>query len=97
MVTYLLLRWLEDYGADLQGEYFPFDLPSLAFYRRGLQAYDWLVKLTTASDFPQRELSTLATITRHLARLRKMRRWSRPRNVWKRRRPCLRNCVDCCG
>ena len=70
MVTYFLLRWLEDYGEDLQGEYFPFDLPSLAFYRRGLQAYDWLVKLTTAPDFPQGELSTLGTITRHLARLR---------------------------
>ena len=26
-VAYLVLRWLEDYGADLQGEYFPFDLP----------------------------------------------------------------------
>lgn len=70
LVTYFLLRWLEDYGADLQGEYFPFDLPSLAFYRRGLQAYEWLVKLTTAADFPRGELSTLATITRHLARLR---------------------------
>jgi hypothetical protein len=70
VVTYFVLRWLEDYGADLHGEYFPFDLPSLAFYRRGLQAYDWLVNLTTAANFPQVELSTLGTITRHLAPLR---------------------------
>jgi hypothetical protein len=70
MVTYLVLRWLEDYGADLRGEYFPFDLPSLAFYRRGLQLYDWLLNLTTAAEFPQVELSTLGTITRHLAPLR---------------------------
>jgi len=69
-VTYLLLRWLEDYGADLQGEYFPFDLPSLAFYRRGRQLYDWLVDVTGTAEFPQKELSTLRTITRHLAPLR---------------------------
>ena len=69
-VTYLLLRWLEDYGADLRGEYFPFDLPSLAFYRRGRQLYDYLVEVTGAAEFPQKEMSTLATITRHLAPLR---------------------------
>ena len=94
--TYLLLRWLEDYGADLCGEYFPFDLPSLAFYRRGCEIYDWLVKLTAAADFPRKELSTLGTIARHLAPLRtKMRRWSRPRNVWKRPGPCSRISADC--
>jgi hypothetical protein len=71
MVAYLVLRWLEDYGADLRGEYFPFDLPSLAFYRRGLKIYDCLAALTTAAGFPKTELSTLATITRHLAPLRK--------------------------
>jgi len=70
MVTYFLLRWLEDYGADLNGEFFPFDLPSLAFYRRGRQIYDWLVNLTTVEDFPRTEFSTLATIVRHLAPLR---------------------------
>ena len=65
------MRWLEDYGADLQGKYFPFDLPGLAFYRRGREIYDWLGKLTGAADFPRIELSTLATITRHLAALQK--------------------------
>ena len=44
-MTYLALRWLEDYTADLNGEYFPFDLPSLAFYRRGCKLYDWLVEV----------------------------------------------------
>jgi hypothetical protein len=70
MVTYAVLRWLEDYGADLQGEYFPFDLPSLAFYRRGCQLYDALVHLTRAVDFPRQALPTLATVARHLAPLR---------------------------
>jgi len=70
MVTYLALRWLEDFGADLRGEYFPFDLPSLAFYRRAVQLYDWLASLTSAANFPRRELPTLRTITRHLAPLR---------------------------
>jgi hypothetical protein len=69
-VTYLALRWLEDYAADLNGEYFPFDLPSLAFYRRGRKLYDWLVEVTGAAEFPKKELRTLATITRHLAPLR---------------------------
>ena len=70
MAAYLILRWLEDYGADLRGEYFPFDLPGLAFYRRGLALYDWLVQVTAVAEFPRVELSTLATITRHLAALR---------------------------
>jgi len=37
VVAYVLLRWLDDYTADLRGEYFPFDLANLAFYRRGIQ------------------------------------------------------------
>jgi hypothetical protein len=61
---------LEDYAADLQGEYFPFDLPSLACYRRGCRIYDWLAQTTAAADFPHQELSTLKTIARHLAPLR---------------------------
>ena len=48
----------------------PFDLPGLAFYRRGREIYDWLVKFTGAANFPRIALSTLATITRHLAALR---------------------------
>lgn len=70
LLAYLLLRWLDDYSADLQGEYFPFDLPSLAFYRRGLTLQSLLDKLVKRPDFPQHQLSTLKTMARHLAKLR---------------------------
>jgi hypothetical protein len=66
LVAYLTLRWLDDYTADLQGEYFPFDLPQLAFYRRGRQLAELLGKLVASPGFPQRELCTLKTIAGHL-------------------------------
>jgi len=69
-VAYVLLRWLDDYSADLRGEYFPFDLPSLAFYRRGLQLGKLVSELMASPDFPRKELSTLNTMARHLALLR---------------------------
>jgi hypothetical protein len=69
-VAYVLLRWLDDYTADLQGEYFPFDLPSLAFYRRALQLGKMVSELVAAPNFPSKEFSTLNTIARHLASLR---------------------------
>ena len=69
-VAYLGLRWLDDYKADLHGEYFPFDLPQLAFYRRGLQLGEMLSELVASPEFPQRELSTLNTIAGHLRSLR---------------------------
>ncbi len=69
LVAYLLLRWLDDYTADLQGEYFPFDLPNLAFYRRGLQLGRMVGELVASPQFPRRELSTLNTMARHLASL----------------------------
>lgn len=69
IVAYLLLRWLDDYGADLRGEYFPFDLPSLAFYRRGRCLSQWLKTLLAAEDFPHQDFSTLATMSRHLSAL----------------------------
>lgn len=70
-VAYLLLRWLDDYTADLQGEYFPFDLPSLAFYRRGLQLAQTLEQLVALPKFPRQQLSTLTTMAGHLALLGK--------------------------
>ena len=70
LVAYLLLRWLDDFGADLHGEYFPFDLPSLAFYRRGRQLYEWLEGILGWEGFPNRGFSTLKTIARHLSPLR---------------------------
>jgi hypothetical protein len=69
-VAYVVLRWLDDYKVDLKGEYFPFDLPQLAFYRRGLQLEEMLSKVVTSPKFPQRELTTLKTIARHLRSLR---------------------------
>ena len=69
-VAYVVLRWLDDFGTDLHGEYFPFDLPSLAFYRRGRRLGDWVDQLVALPEFPQRELSTLKTMARHLSSLR---------------------------
>jgi hypothetical protein len=66
-LAYLILCWLEDYGADLQGEYFPFDLPSLALYRRYRTVHGWLVQTMTAIDSPNQASSTLETILHHLA------------------------------
>jgi hypothetical protein len=69
LVAYLLLRWLDDFGSDLHGEYFPFDLPSLAFYRRGCQLGQWLKTLLAVKDFPRQDFSTLVTMSRHLSAL----------------------------
>jgi hypothetical protein len=69
-VSYVLLRWLDDYTADLKGEYFPFDLPSLAFYRRGVKLYELLGGLFESLDLPAAEMVTLGTMARHLAQLR---------------------------
>jgi hypothetical protein len=66
-LAYSLLCWLEDYGSDLQGEYFPFDLPSLALYRRYRMAYEWLVQTVTAMDSHNQVFPTLETIMGHLA------------------------------
>lgn len=69
LVAYVLLRWLDDFGSDLHGEYFPFDLPSLAFYRRGCQLNQWLKALLAVKNFPHRDFSTLVTMSRHLSEL----------------------------
>jgi len=66
-LAYLILCWLEDYGADLQGEYFPFDLPSLALYRRYRTVHGWLLQTMAAIDSPSRASSTLETILHRLA------------------------------
>lgn len=69
LVAYVLLRWLDDFGSDLHGEYFPFDLPSLAFYRRSRQLGQWLKTLLAVKDFPSQKFSTLVTMLRHLSAL----------------------------
>lgn len=70
LLTYVLLRWMDDYQSDLKGEYFPFDLPQLAFYRRGVRLGALLSELVARPDFPARKLSTLKTAAGHLALLR---------------------------
>jgi hypothetical protein len=66
-LAYMLLSWLEDYESDLHGEYFPFDLPCLALFRRYRLAYNWLVQMIPTTDSPNQSLSSLKTIMRHLA------------------------------
>jgi hypothetical protein len=66
-LAYLVLGWLEDSGADLQGEYFPFDLPGLALYRRYCAVHGWLVQTLAMIDSPNQAFPTLETIRRHLA------------------------------
>jgi hypothetical protein len=66
-LAYLFLAWLEDYGSDLQGEYFPFDLPSLALYRRYHTVHNWLEQTMARTDAPTPAFPTLETIRHHLA------------------------------
>jgi len=65
-LAYVILCWLEDFGADLDGEYFPFDLPSLALYRRYHTIHGWLAKTMAAMDSRDPASCTLQTILRHL-------------------------------
>lgn len=65
-LAYLLLLWLEDYRADLHGEFFPFDLPALALYRRCRTLYGWLQAVASSAALAA-ELPTLETVRRHLA------------------------------
>lgn len=69
--SYLILRWVIDYGNDLKGEYFPFDLSNLAFYKRCTQLYDMLMKIMKSSKLQHKEWRTLHTITKKLAPFRK--------------------------
>jgi hypothetical protein len=66
-LAYLILSWLEDYGSELGGEYFPFDLPALTLYRRSCTVHDWLLRIMAAIDSPNRAFPTLETIHHHLA------------------------------
>ena len=62
-LTYFILRWLDDYTSELKGEYFPFDQPSLIFYRRCVKLYDLLNDLLVTADHAKtREKQTLRSI-----------------------------------
>lgn len=65
-LAYALLRWVEDYGADLQGEYFPFDLPSLALYDRYQALHAQLGRILPTMDSHDQAFRTLESIQRHL-------------------------------
>ena len=65
VVAYVLLRWLDDYTADLRGEYFPFDLPNLAFYRRGIQLGQLVGELVAHPDYEHKRADQ-ATILKYL-------------------------------
>ena len=69
-LTYILLRWLADYTAGLKGEYFPFDLPGLVFYRRCIKLYDLLEQILGAYQLRPHELQTLQTVMKKLEPVR---------------------------
>ena len=66
-LAYLLLRWLDDYGTDLKGEYFPFDLPTLTFYRRCVNLHDVLGRLLSNYTLKPHQFQTFQTIRGKLA------------------------------
>ena len=66
-ITFFIFRWLDDYFSELKGEYFPFDQPNLAFYRRCVEVYDLLSNLSlSSSPLNWREKQTLSNIVRVL-------------------------------
>ena len=66
-LIYFIFQWLKDYGSELKGEYFPFDQPSLVFYKRCAVVYDLLNELLkNNSSFKKREQQTLRSIIRVL-------------------------------
>ena len=79
----------------LHGEYFPFDLPSLAFYRRGHRLGEWLK--TLLKTFPRQDFSTLATMSRHLSALEEGTDAVAAQSVWSKQAPCSGNSAKCCG
>lgn len=69
-LAYSLLKWLIDSNADLKGEYIPFDLPSLAFYRRACKVYDVVDNLLTHNKVQKKKWQVLCTIRTHLSPVR---------------------------
>lgn len=66
-VAYFLLRWIDDYRADLVGERFPFDQPSLALYHRCATLHGLLRRLLARRPQLSRAQPTLATMCNVLA------------------------------
>ena len=56
-LAHFALKWLDDSRVELKGEYFPFEQPILAWYRRAVQVYDCLAgALSVAPDQGDRRL-----------------------------------------
>ena len=66
-VAYFLLRWQDDYQADLTGERFPFDQPSLVLYRRCAKLHHLLRRLLIEYPELSRTQPTLVTVCKVLA------------------------------
>jgi len=66
-LTYFILRWLDDYSSELKGEYFPFDQPHLAYYRRCVKIYDLFSQLIERfTSLKVKEKQTLQNVIRIL-------------------------------
>ena len=66
-VAYFLLRWVDDYPADLAGERFPFDQPSLVLYYRCAKLHNILHHLLTERPELSHAQPTLVTVCKALA------------------------------
>ena len=65
-LAYLMLNWLKDYKSDLKGEYFPFDLPTLALYRRGVKLVTIIRTIRSQYNLKNHQWQSLKTIMTHL-------------------------------
>jgi len=70
-LSYLLLRWLDDYGADMKGEYFPFDLATLTLHRRCVKLYTLIKGLLNNHELKPSQFRTVQTMMEKLAPVRK--------------------------
>lgn len=69
-LAYLFLRWLNDYATELKGEYFPFDLPALTFYRRCVKLHAVLGALLGNYKLKSRQFHAFQSIHSKLAVVR---------------------------
>jgi hypothetical protein len=65
-LLFAFVRWLDDSVAELRGEYFPFDQPALAFYRRCVQMHQRLHGLLRSASLSTRHRQTVETLARIL-------------------------------
>lgn len=66
-VAYALLLRVRDYGTDLEGKHYPFDLPSLTFYDRCKRMHETLQEMFDAAEIDPRQVKTIGTMLRHLS------------------------------